>query len=778
MYIKKLKIDAFGTLQNREIDLTEGLNIIEGANESGKSATAMFIKFMLYGLSGKSTGGELTERRRYVNWHTGTASGYMLLFVDGKEYRIERTLSVSLTDDGARSRETLRESVRIIDTATGAIVHKGEVPGEALFGVPENIFMNTVFIRQIDGTRINSAGILSAIENLLFTADETVGTKKALERLDDARRQILHKNGGGGLLGDLRLERSEAIAALREAETKTGSLIGSETDFEKAKKEYGLLKEKMHRQQLICRYGAVNLIKRNFDKAASLEKKVAEMRQQLAELTATGMDQSYLAKLDEAEKRIEDTSRKIKQLTAAKTEAGAQLKLASEKVCAIERETEEASTVASAIGMQMRSMTTAAICLFFLSVIAGVAAWFLYSFKVHLYTVPVVGAAILAALGVVCLTLRQKAKRKLSEHLAEWGALSAETIPAAILKKHGEVASPETLRAEKRQLEAALSEAITARREEAANGYKLASLADASVADRRQAEDEVDEDFITGALAAIVVAREIGLRLSEQTEELRRETDTYYGRLCFLREHLQKEDEAAIREAFNRNMNTVEGRIASGIDAPRLEAAKEELEKLKEAFLEAGDRMHRLETGIAAARAVTVSPAEIADKISALDTEIEELSKRHEAYCLAIDTLKAASDSMRASVLPKIVSEACASVNRIAGGTFEAIGVDETLSMSFTRGGQTREVEYLSEGTKDLSYISLRRALTGVLFGGTYPPLIYDESFSRLDEARLRRVLALLSAKDGASHQSILLTCHKIEAEIAAEAGGANLIRL
>ena len=336
MYIKKLKIDAFGTLLDREIDLTEGLNIIEGANESGKSATAMFIKFMLYGLSGKSTAGELTERRRYVNWHTSTASGYMILSEEKTDYRIERTLSVSLTDDGAKSRETIRESVRIIDTATGALIHKGEIPGEALFGVPENIFMNTVFVRQIDGTRINSTGILSAIENLLFTADETVGTKKALERLDDARRQILHKNGNGGLLFDLRAERSEAIAELREAETKTGNLSSAENDWQKAKEEYDVLAQKVHRQQLICKYGAVNLIKRNFDKASSLEKKVTEMRKQLTEALATGIDHSYLAVLEETEKRIEDTERKIHQLTAAKNEAGSQLKSATEQSSKIE----------------------------------------------------------------------------------------------------------------------------------------------------------------------------------------------------------------------------------------------------------------------------------------------------------------------------------------------------------------------------------------------------------------------------------------------------------
>ena len=179
--------------------------------------------------------------------------------------------------------------------------------------------------------------------------------------------------------------------------------------------------------------------------------------------------------------------------------------------------------------------------------------------------------------------------------------------------------------------------------------------------------------------------------------------------------------------------------------------------------------MHSPETGIAAARAVSVSPAEIADKITALDVEIEELAKRHEAYCLAIDMLK--------SVLPRVVREACASANRFAGGSFDAIGVDESLSMNFTRGGQTHEVEYLSEGTKDIAYVSLRRALTGVLFENVRPPLIYDESFARVDEVRLERILALLATgEDGA--QSILLSCHKREANIARRLGNVNIVEL
>ena len=49
MTVNKIKVDSFGSLRDREFTFSDSLNIIEGANESGKTAAAMFIKFMFYG---------------------------------------------------------------------------------------------------------------------------------------------------------------------------------------------------------------------------------------------------------------------------------------------------------------------------------------------------------------------------------------------------------------------------------------------------------------------------------------------------------------------------------------------------------------------------------------------------------------------------------------------------------------------------------------------------------------------------------------------------------
>lgn len=777
MYIKQLKIDAFGTLRDRVIELTPGLNIIEGANESGKSAAAMFIKFMLYGLSGKSAGGELTERRRYVNWDTGTASGSMTLTVGDQEYRIERTLAVSRTEDGGKIRETARESVRIIDTATNTQVHRGEVPGEALCGVPENIFMNTVFVRQIDGTRVNASGMLTSIENLLFTADETVGTKKAMDRLEEVRRQILHKNGTGGLLGELRDKRAEAAAALREARSQSGALVGSEEDLGKARRQCDALTEKIRKQEAICRYGAVNLTKRRFDSAADLAEKLSGMHKQLEEAEATGVDRAYAARLADTERRLRMAEETTAKIASARDGAAARLKAASAAAETVEEETEDAVSRASSLQMRTRVLTAAAITFFFLAVAAGLMAWLFHAFSVDMYAIPIIGAGLLCTAGVLCLILRGITAKRLRDSLAEWGAVNITAIPAAISAKHGQRENPDMIRAEKQALDTSFSEAQKLRLAEAETAYELAARVDPTASEKRAAAED-DAECIEGAFALLSSASEAALKFCDETDALRREADNTSGRLAALREQLAGEDEAAVRAAFEQNMQTVEGRIASGIDAPRLETARRQLEEMKASLAAARQQMHEQETGLAAARAVTVSPAEIEEKIRVLDEQIEDLTRRHEACCLAIDTLKNASDAMRSSVLPKVVSEACASVNRLSGDAFEAVGVAQDLSMTFTRGGQTREVDYLSEGTKDVAYVSLRRALTGVLFGSAHPPLIYDESFSRVDETRLTRILTLLSSPEEADTQSILLTCRKLEADIAAASGGAHLVLL
>ena len=88
MKIKELNIIEFGGLKDRKIAFDEGMNIISGENEAGKSTVMLFIKYMLYGLPRKSASN--TERERAISLDGKRASGSMLFESKGKRYIAQR----------------------------------------------------------------------------------------------------------------------------------------------------------------------------------------------------------------------------------------------------------------------------------------------------------------------------------------------------------------------------------------------------------------------------------------------------------------------------------------------------------------------------------------------------------------------------------------------------------------------------------------------------------------------------------------------------------------
>ena len=88
MKIKELNIIEFGGLKDRKISFGDGMNIISGANEAGKSTVMLFIKYMLYGLPRKSASNP--ERERAVSLDGKRASGSMMFEARGRRYIAER----------------------------------------------------------------------------------------------------------------------------------------------------------------------------------------------------------------------------------------------------------------------------------------------------------------------------------------------------------------------------------------------------------------------------------------------------------------------------------------------------------------------------------------------------------------------------------------------------------------------------------------------------------------------------------------------------------------
>ena len=63
MKIKKIKINSYGKLKEKEINFKDGINLIYGQNEAGKSTLIKFITNSLYGIS-------KNKNRRNKKWET------------------------------------------------------------------------------------------------------------------------------------------------------------------------------------------------------------------------------------------------------------------------------------------------------------------------------------------------------------------------------------------------------------------------------------------------------------------------------------------------------------------------------------------------------------------------------------------------------------------------------------------------------------------------------------------------------------------------------------
>ena len=221
MIIEKIHIINFGKLQDFTLELAEGINIIEGGNESGKSTISAFIKFIFYGLSS-----DADEKARSISWQSSTASGSLTLR-DGEDlYRIEREATVSRTS--ADGKMTVRERCTVINAETGKPLYKGKVPGEVFFGIPRSVFESTAFIGQLEGAEAGGRTLAEATENILFSADETVNKAKAIKKLEEARVHLYHKNRKGGKIYEYTKERELLLQQLEEAQKTSADIINAE----------------------------------------------------------------------------------------------------------------------------------------------------------------------------------------------------------------------------------------------------------------------------------------------------------------------------------------------------------------------------------------------------------------------------------------------------------------------------------------------------------------------------------------------------------------------
>ena len=180
MKINNLKINKFGKLENKEINLKNNINIIYGKNESGKSTLLKFISAMFYGLSKNKNGKNITDMEKYTPWEEGDFSGKLLYELDnGKKYEIFR--------------EFKKKNPKIYDENLNDISKEftiDKTKGNRFFvdqtKIDEEIFLSTIVSEQqelkIDKTV--QGNLIQKTANLVTSGDDNISYQKIINKLN------------------------------------------------------------------------------------------------------------------------------------------------------------------------------------------------------------------------------------------------------------------------------------------------------------------------------------------------------------------------------------------------------------------------------------------------------------------------------------------------------------------------------------------------------------------------------------------------------------------
>ena len=179
--------------------------------------------------------------------------------------------------------------------------------------------------------------------------------------------------------------------------------------------------------------------------------------------------------------------------------------------------------------------------------------------------------------------------------------------------------------------------------------------------------------------------------------------------------------------------------------------------------------IYTVESEITALKINSGDPAEYYSKVKALETRIEELRQKHKAYFIAFKAIESASENLRAGISPRLGEYSTELMGIMTDKKYTEFDVTDGLKVSFqNENGESKTVDFLSGGTRDLAYISVRMALIDMLYTEK-PPVCLDESFAHQDNLRARSMMKSLAHLAFEGYQSFIFTCRAREATLAAE---------
>ena len=200
---------TYGKLNQAQLDLQPGLNVICAPNEGGKSTWSRFLLTMFYGLNTRQRG-DLADKNRFQPWNGTPMQGRLELSAGEKLLVLSRRTQRTDAPMGVFSCTYAGTDTPVPDLDAAHC-------GETLLGVPQSVYQRCAFIPSGSMAINADADLERRINALISTGEEKVSFLQAENRLKKQLHQ--RKYNRTGAIPQLEAEIGELMAARAEVKS-------------------------------------------------------------------------------------------------------------------------------------------------------------------------------------------------------------------------------------------------------------------------------------------------------------------------------------------------------------------------------------------------------------------------------------------------------------------------------------------------------------------------------------------------------------------------------
>ena len=765
MKIKSLHIAAFGGLKDIDLSFENGFNIVYGNNENGKTTVMNFIKMMFYGTERGSAAISKNLRKKYTPWDNSAMAGSIDFENGNRNYRIERTFGSSNSTD----------RVTLIDLDLGTRETVSADIGTKLFGLSSLAFERSMFIGQFGFPESNSAAegeINSKLSNLTLTGDQSISFDEVNSRLQNAKFALMSKSGRAGIY-DKNLIAAKELAEkietakqtqseitnkkqiaenlhskITELQTKADQLkvkIDSEQDFRNAEKLQELLTLKGKLDALNSTLKLENgqtadeMFVRKVEFCLSkIESLTAKTNAKLNEnkIIEQNLELALNPSVDATPEKLEQLTKKLEKLEQEKTKT-----------------IEKISEISS-----MPKAKSSTIWLVLSIVFAIISIPLFLTNLSKLFAVIIILATLNFISIFVSLTL--KAKNKNAENETE--------IVNLKLKENQLISIISSEKANLTAINTALNSnanIIEKQKELLENNKKELELL--------EKEKEIETDTLFELFKRYKTVDEINTIKDELIKISQKATEQKEIKQNI--NYILKDVGNISYDEAREKLENIKTPLENDID---FDSLKNQYDILLSEITDKKTELASLLTEIKSLSANVVNTENDKKQLEELKNKIANQKDYCESLDIAMSVLADSFVEVRRSFGSVLENKASDIFKGITGGKYQSMSISKSFEIAVEKADVfgTKEIDYLSSGTADQAYLSLRLALCELMAQtDDRLPVLLDDALAQYDDTRTKTALEFLNeySKDG---QIIMFTCHNSVLNASKESGANEII--